>query len=126
MAQNFEEVAKQFVQFYYDKFDTDRSQLANLYRPNSMMTFESAPLGGADAIVEKLTTLPFSLIKHKVDTLDAQPSNEQGGVLVLVTGALLVEAEQRPMSYTQVFHLMPDGGSYFIFNDIFKLVYPAS
>lgn len=28
------------------------------------------------------------------------------------------------MNYTQVFQLLPDGnGSYFVFNDIFRLVY---
>jgi hypothetical protein len=28
------------------------------------------------------------------------------------------------MSYTQVFQLLPDGaGSYYVFNDIFRLVY---
>ena len=27
---------------------------------------------------------------HKVVTLDAQPSNEGGGILVMITGALLV------------------------------------
>lgn len=28
------------------------------------------------------------------------------------------------MNYTQVFQLLPDGaGSYFLFNDVFKLVY---
>jgi len=44
-----------------------------------------------------------------------------------VSGALLVEAEKRPMSYTQTFQLLPDGaGSYYIFNDIFRLVYPAA
>ncbi|MCJ1431395.1 Nuclear transport factor 2 [Xylographa pallens] len=56
-------------------------------------------------------------------TLDAQPSNESGGILVLVTGALLVDEEQRSMNYTQVFQLMPDQGSYFVFNDVFKLIY---
>lgn len=34
--------------------------------------------------------LPFSQIKHQITTVDAQPSNEAGGILVLVTGALLV------------------------------------
>ena len=28
------------------------------------------------------------------------------------------------MSYSQVFQLVPDAGSYFVFNDVFKLVYP--
>jgi hypothetical protein len=31
------------------------------------------------------------------------------------------------MSYTQTFQLLPNGqGSYYVFNDIFRLVYPAS
>jgi hypothetical protein len=39
--------------------------------------------------------LPFQKVQHQVATLDAQPSNEQGGILVLVTGALLVGAIAR-------------------------------
>jgi hypothetical protein len=46
--------------------------------------------------------------------------------MVLVTGALLVDAEQRPMSYTQVFQLLPDGNSFYVYNDIFRLVYSAA
>lgn len=42
-------------------------------------------------------------------------------------GALQVDEEQRPMSYTQTFQLLPDGaGSYYVFNDIFRLIYSAS
>lgn len=38
-----------------------------------------------------------------------------------------VEAEQRPMSYVQTFQLAPNGeGSYYVFNDVFRLVYPAA
>ncbi|MCJ1399457.1 Nuclear transport factor 2 [Xylographa trunciseda] len=88
-----------------------------------MLTFETAAVQGVTGIIEKLTSLPFSRIKHQVNTLDAQPSNEGGGILVLVTGALLVDEEQRSMSYTQVFQLMPEQGSYFVFNDLFKLIY---
>lgn len=44
----------------------------------------------------------------------------------MVTGALMVDEQQQPMSYVQVFHLIPDAGSYFIQNDIFRLVYAAS
>ncbi|KAK7931902.1 hypothetical protein PG985_002614 [Apiospora marii] len=122
MAANFEEVAKQFVTFYYSQFDSDRKTLSALYRENSMLTFESSASLGGQAIVEKLSGLPFQQVKHQVSTLDAQPSTG-GGVLVLVTGQLLVDEEQRPMNYTQTFHLVPEGGSFFVFNDIFKLVY---
>ncbi|KAH0391062.1 hypothetical protein KCU89_g14919, partial [Aureobasidium melanogenum] len=71
--------------------------------------------------------LPFAKVQHEVSSLDAQPSNEAGGILVLVAGRLLVDEEQRPMSYTQSFQLLPDGaGSYYVFNDIFRLVYAAA
>ncbi|CAD6446671.1 edd439cc-fd5b-4616-b043-2da89aa142d0 [Sclerotinia trifoliorum] len=121
---SFHDVAKQFTEFYYNQFDADRKQLAPLYRDTSMLTFESASLLGAPAIVEKLVSLPFEKVKHQVSTLDAQPTGDLGGILILITGALLVDEEQRPMNYSQAFQLMPDGaGSYFIFNDIFKLVF---
>ncbi|KAB8291424.1 hypothetical protein EYC80_010098 [Monilinia laxa] len=120
---NFQDVAKQFTEFYYNQFDADRNQLATLYRENSMLTFESASVLGAGAIVQKLGSLPFEKVKHQVSTLDAQPSGEHGGILILITGAF-VDEEQRPMNYSQAFQLMPDGaGSYFIFNDVFKLVF---
>ncbi|KAG5925690.1 Nuclear transport factor 2 [Claviceps africana] len=124
MATNFEEVAKTFIQFYYNKFDEDRKELAGLYRNNSMLTFESASSLGVEAIAKKLTNLPFQKVKHQVSTLDAQPSNDNGGIIILVTGQLLVDEEQRPMSFSQSFQLSLDGaGQYFVFNDIFKLVY---
>ncbi|RDW88910.1 nuclear transport factor 2 [Coleophoma cylindrospora] len=121
---NFQDIAQQFTKFYYEQFDADRKQLAPLYRDNSMLTFESASVAGAAGIVGKLSELPFEKVKHAVSTLDAQPSSESGGILILVTGALLVDEEQRPMNYSQTFQLLPDGaGSYYIFNDIFKLVF---
>ncbi|KAF4339391.1 nuclear transport factor 2 [Fusarium beomiforme] len=124
MAGNFEEVAKQFVEYYYNTFDSDRSGLAALYRDNSMLTFESASVLGAQSITEKLTSLPFEKVKHQVSTLDAQPSNDQGGVIILITGALLVDEEQRPMNFSQSFQLARDqSGTYFVYNDIFKLVF---
>jgi hypothetical protein len=73
-----------------------------------MLTFEGAPLQGRASIGEKLTvrffftlhirsvtdihgqSLPFQKVAHQVDTLDAQPSSEQGGILVMVTGKLKV------------------------------------
>ncbi|KAH7349562.1 nuclear transport factor 2 [Plectosphaerella cucumerina] len=120
---NFEEVAKQFVEFYYNQFDSDRKGLSNLYRDQSMLTFESASVLGVNPIVEKLSGLPFEKVKHQVSTLDSQPTVE-GGILILITGQLLVDEEQRPMNFSQTFQLMRDpSGNYFVFNDIFKLVF---
>ncbi|KAF2764691.1 putative nuclear transport factor 2 [Teratosphaeria nubilosa] len=123
---DFENIAKQFVEFYYKTFDADRSQLASLYGGDSMLTFEASPTQGQANITQKLVDLPFKLVQHQVATLDAQPSDASGGILVVVSGALLVEEEKRPMSYTQTFQLKPRENSYYIFNDIFRLVYPAA
>ncbi|KAK9446545.1 uncharacterized protein V1518DRAFT_144497 [Limtongia smithiae] len=124
MAVNFQALAEEFTKFYYAQFDSDRSQLGNLYREHSMLTFENSQCQGAKNIIEKLTSLPFAKVAHRVSTLDAQPSSpSQGSVIVMVTGELLVDEEQNPQRYSQVFHLMPESGSYYVFNDIFRLNY---
>ncbi|KAH7400600.1 hypothetical protein DE146DRAFT_653447 [Phaeosphaeria sp. MPI-PUGE-AT-0046c] len=123
---SFEAVGKQFVEFYYAQFDSNRANLAALYRDHSMLTFEANGTLGAQAIVEKLQNLPFQQIQHRTDTIDAQPVGEDG-VLVLVTGALLVEGSEKPMSFTQTFQLRKEGAeNWYVFNDIFRLVYPAA
>lgn len=94
-----------------------------IQRDHSMLTFESSQMQGARNIIEKLTSLPFQKVQHRISTLDAQPASENGDVLVMVTGELLIDEEQNPQRYSQVFHLIPDNGSYFVLNDIFRLNY---
>lgn len=35
----------------------------------------------------------------------------------------MVDDSPHPMNYSQTFQLLPEGGSYYVFNDIFRLVY---
>lgn len=49
----------------------------------------SGPASRTLQIMQKLTSLPFQQCKHHISSLDAQPSLS-GGVLVFVTGQLLV------------------------------------
>ncbi|KAJ3043470.1 Nuclear transport factor 2 [Rhizophlyctis rosea] len=119
-------VAKAFTDYYYQTFDADRTRLAPLYRPESMLSFEGAQTAGAEAIVKKLVELPLQGIQHKILTTDAQPSNPQAGsLLVTVTGQLITAGnEANPQFFTQTFQLIPDGsGSYWVFNDVFRLCY---
>ncbi|KAL8768622.1 MAG: hypothetical protein Q9209_005181 [Squamulea sp. 1 TL-2023] len=149
---DFQSVAQQFTQYYYSTFDENRSNLAALYVRETSESIRSQELEANCTILERpmeliqrdttaraihahlrkrLRTRDFrdstkACVKHVVSTLDAQPSNQtpEGGILVMVTGALMVDEEERPMNYTQVFQLLRDGqGSYFVFNDIFKLIY---
>lgn len=88
-----------------------------------MLTFENSQVQGAESIVEKLVSLPFKKVGHRISTLDGQPSIN-GAILVMVTGELLIDDEQNPQRYSQVFHLMPEGGSsYYVMHDIFRLNY---
>ncbi|CEH16026.1 nuclear transport factor 2 [Ceraceosorus bombacis] len=118
-----DQIAQQFTDFYYQTFDSDRSALANLYRANSMLTFEGAQVSGAQPIVEKLSGLPFQRVQHKVETRDAQPTGDGNALVVMVTGALQVDDSPQPMRFSQVFTLNPENGSYYVFNDLFRLVY---
>ncbi|GIK01486.1 nuclear transport factor 2 [Aspergillus viridinutans] len=122
---DFQKIAEQFVHFYYQTFDSNRQALASLYRDHSMLTFETFSVQGASGIVDKLASLPFQKVQHRIDTFDAQPSNTEGGIMVMVTGALLVDEEQKPMSYSQTFQLLPESGTYYVFNDMFRLIYHA-
>ena len=123
MSVDFSTLAQQFTEFYYNQFDKDRSQLGNLYRNESMLTFETSQVQGVASIVEKLTSLPFQKVTHRITTLDAQPCSPQGDVLVMITGELLIDDETNAQRFSQVFHLIPEGQSYYVFNDIFRLNY---
>jgi hypothetical protein len=118
-------IAKQFTDLYYTTFDSDRqgSVMKGLYRDHSMLTFEGEAFQGAAPILERLQRAPEK-VQHKVTTLDAQPSSPNvASLLVSVTGVLLVEGEEHPINFSQVFQLVPEGSMYYVFNDIFRLNY---
>ncbi|KAI3632947.1 hypothetical protein MIR68_009022 [Amoeboaphelidium protococcarum] len=118
-------IANEFVKYYYSTFDASRANLAPLYKSQSMLTFEGQEFQGSEKIVEKLSSLPFQKVAHKVTTVDVQPGNTSGNsILVAVTGQLLVDNESNPQFFSQVFQLNNDGsGNWFVFNDVFRLNY---
>ncbi|CAO3689980.1 unnamed protein product [Umbelopsis vinacea] len=117
-------VAEQFTKFYYETFDRNRGDLQSLYRGESMLTFEGVHIQGVNGIVEKLSSLPFQKVQHRISTVDAQPSNPNGqSIVVTVTGQLLIDDETNPQMFTQTFNLIAEGQSFWVFNDIFRLNY---
>ncbi|KAJ2076990.1 Nuclear transport factor 2 [Coemansia sp. RSA 988] len=116
-------IANQFINYYYQTFDSDRKGLAALYRDVSMLTWEKTQHHGTANIIKKLEELPFRKIAHKVTTIDTQPSLPGSNAIVIaVTGQVLIDEETRPQQFMQVFQLVEDNG-FFIFNDIFNLNY---
>lgn len=85
-----------------------------------MLTFEGSQVQGAAAIVEKLTSLPFQKVQHKVETRDAQPTGDGNSLVVLVTGALAVDDGANQLKFSQAFTLNPENGTYYVFNDVFR------
>lgn len=122
MGDQTEQIAKAFTDHYYQAFDQNRGALSSLYSDQSVLCFEGHKSHGSQAIISKLTTLPFQRCQHKITSLDshAVPS---AGVLVFVTGQLLTEGESRPMAFSQVFHLAPVNNTWVVTNDIFRLNY---
>ncbi|RPB21102.1 NTF2-like protein [Terfezia boudieri ATCC MYA-4762] len=116
-------IAAQFTNHYYKTFDEAREQLRSLYRPHSMLTFESTAVCGEDNILQ--TTHRIGKVVHTIVTFDAQPCGNDGRILVMVTGHMVIDGSEHPQGFSECFQLIPENGTYYILNDIFKLVYPA-
>ncbi|KAL0084019.1 nuclear transport factor 2 [Phycomyces blakesleeanus] len=104
-------IAKQFLDFYYTTFDSNRQLLAPIYA-----------MAGTAAIINKLANLPFQRVHHKISTVDAQPGSPmRPTIIVTVTGLLYFDNESNPQLFTQTFQLVPENGSYYVINDIFRI-----
>lgn len=116
-------LAGAFAQHYYDTFDVNRGNLANLYVDVSILQFENDTVMGKDAIVKKLVGLPMRTVKHVVTTVDGQPTIDSG-IIIHVLGQLKCDEDQ-PHSFSETFHLKKDAsnpaGSFVILNQVFRL-----
>merc|ERR1719310_2302122 len=82
--------------------------LQALYNDQSMMSFEGEQFQGAANIVKKLTSLPFTTMKHNVVKADYQPNPINGGIICFVIGSLFVDSHPE-MKFQQAFQLLPNG-----------------
>lgn len=66
--------------------------------------------------------LSFEKVEHVITTCDCQPvpAYQPNGILVFVSGTLRMD-QNNPMTFSQCFHLMPDGASFWVLNDMFRL-----
>jgi len=119
---SFQQIGEQFVQHYYQTFDTNRAGLVSLYGDSSMLTFEGDQFQGAQNITQKLTSLAFQKVQHQVVKCDCHPVLGENGVMIFVTGNLLVDDNQNPLKFAQIFYLKNGPtGNYFCQNDMFRL-----
>jgi len=93
-----------------------------------MLTFEGDRYMNAQNITQKLTSLPFQRVVHQVSTCDCQPllHTQPSGIVVFVSGNLIVDDSQTPIKYSQTFTLFPDPSNpdnFWVHNDMFRLNY---
>uniref|UniRef100_A0A7S1UZF9 Nuclear transport factor 2 n=1 Tax=Grammatophora oceanica TaxID=210454 RepID=A0A7S1UZF9_9STRA len=116
-----DEIAKAFVNHYYQTFSSNVGALSSLFTPQSMMTFEGAQLQGADNIVAKLQSI--GQVQHDIKSTDVQPSNDPNAILIFVTGAVKIGGDN-PLHYCEMFQLIATApGQYVIHNNVFRLNY---
>merc|ERR1719398_44680 len=84
-----------------------------------ILTFEGQQMQGAAKIMEKIASLTFQKIAHLITAVDCQPMFD-GGIAINVLGQLKTD-DDPPQSFTQSFVLKPNGESWFIAHDIFRL-----
>ncbi|KAI6692198.1 hypothetical protein NL676_019908 [Syzygium grande] len=80
-------------------FDANRADLANLYQEESVLTFDGQEIKGKEAILAKLTSLPFQQCQHHIGTINCLPSG--GAVFVLVTGNVQLDGNQDTLDFSQ-------------------------
>jgi Nuclear transport factor 2 (NTF2) domain len=118
---DFNSIGLQFVQYYYNLFQTNRSELHTLFNEQSMLSFEGEHFKGVAQIIQKFQSLGVQTIVHQILTHDVQPSSSPGGIIVFVTGNLQMD-QDAPLKFTQVFHLNPTpSGSFYSHNSFFRL-----
>lgn len=57
---SFSDIGNGFVSHYYNFFANNRQQLAGIYRPSTLLTWQSEQFSGAAAIMERFANLQFT------------------------------------------------------------------
>mmetsp|Transcript_3302 Transcript_3302/g.4038 ORF Transcript_3302/g.4038 Transcript_3302/m.4038 type:complete len:122 (-) Transcript_3302:20-385(-) len=116
-----DEVAKAFVQHFYQTFDTNVAALSGLYAPNSVLTFEGTQVSGTQNIMAKLSGV--GQVKHDIKSMDVQPSQSQNAIIIFVTGSIKIGGDN-PLHFCEMFQLVSTGpGAYYVHNNVFRLNY---
>merc|ERR1711976_221005 len=125
MADQATQFCENFCNEYYNTLSSNRANLINMYKDCSIMTYEGDKYQGLQNIQKKLSELTFNTIQFQKESLHWQNSPIDGGVLIFITGKLVMDGDANNiMDFSQVFQVCPNGqGGFYIHNDICSLVY---
>ncbi|KAJ5748972.1 uncharacterized protein N7511_010668 [Penicillium nucicola] len=124
MSDDSAPIAQEFLKFYYAAFESDRQQLAPLYRNNSKLSHEDNSLTGVEKILSHISSMPQ--VKRELVNMYSHYTNEnKNAIMIMMHGHLLASDTQR-MNFVHVFSLQqePNGGFY-IASEMYQLVFNA-
>ncbi|XP_023644952.1 putative G3BP-like protein isoform X2 [Capsella rubella] len=118
-------VGNAFVQKYYNHLYESPAEVYQYYREDSVFgrpgsDGEMDSVKSLQAINDKIMSFDYENSKIQILTADSQASYKNG-VVTLVTGLLTVKEGERKR-FSQSFFLVPQNGSYFVLNDVFRYV----
>tara|TARA_B110000093_G_C12944151_1_gene399342 strand:- start:113 stop:508 length:396 start_codon:yes stop_codon:yes gene_type:complete len=120
---DFDFVGRCFVAQFYPTFGTNRSQLGGVYRDSSLMTMQGKQLQGVGNIMcwfKQGITFSIARFETEAEDIDCHPSPD-GGIIISVSGKVLVDDEKRPLKFSDMFYLSEDQGTWFVSNQIFQI-----
>jgi hypothetical protein len=109
-------IGESFLQSF---FSQNVSGQASFYGNDSLLSFESEIFSGSQEIIGKLSSLPIK--QSEVKNYEIQPSGT--GILIYLSGLIIIEGESNPMNFVRVFFLANAGNSYYLKNDIYKVTF---
>ena len=120
---DFNAVGNGFIQQYYTYFAQDRSQLAGIYRPTSLVTYSGTQLYGTDAIMEHyMEGLTMQTAHFLPNDMDFQPT-AYDGVLCVINGEVKVDNEEHSLLFSDVFNLaLDETGNYYVANQFTRIL----
>eukprot|EP01061_Rhynchopus_euleeides_P003294 TRINITY_DN12565_c0_g1_i1.p2 TRINITY_DN12565_c0_g1~~TRINITY_DN12565_c0_g1_i1.p2 ORF type:complete len:295 (+),score=121.85 TRINITY_DN12565_c0_g1_i1:58-942(+) len=119
--QQADQMAQQVVTQFYQFLDNpdQRQNLTQLFREQSCLTVGQDLFKGSQHIAHKVHYLP-KVSKRELQGMDVIPS-PANGMFVYVYGTMTLMGEERPSTFIDVFHLMPEGGSCWVTNMFMKV-----
>lgn len=123
IAINFRQIATAFCNHYYATYDSDYYGLAELYTPNSCFSYQGDEVVGFDRWVNLMTNkYGYYGFRHIVYSIDAQPVGNMG-LLVIVTGNLVLDNSLIGKKFTEAMLLHNDGQNrFYVYHTVFRFV----
>lgn len=116
------QLANSFVEFYYGQFCTKatRPQVCAAYLPTAVVLYNDKQISGIQEITEYFTN-KVSFETMAIQNPIVKAVSTQNGVLVSVSGKLMLDGAQPEFFFSHSFALVPQNGSFFIEAEIFNI-----